>query len=100
VDGHASISSDVLASYSADAALEVPGVARLVEGHLPRQRGVRVTGEDGAVRMALQLEVEWGASIPDVGREVQARVREYLARMTDVRLEGVDVTVESIEAPG
>jgi uncharacterized alkaline shock family protein YloU len=44
----------------------------------------------------LHLAVDWGASIPDVGREVQARVREYLQRMADVEPAAVDVVVDEI----
>jgi hypothetical protein len=33
MEGHASISSEVLASYAADAAREVHGVRGLVDGH-------------------------------------------------------------------
>ena len=99
MEGHASISNDVVARYAADAAREVTGVHALVESHLPRHRGVRVNGEDGRVRLELHLEVEWGAPIFDVGAEVERRVREYVERMTDVRLDGVDVVVDEIAAP-
>ncbi len=99
VEGHASISPDILASYAADAAREVGGVRGLVESHLHRHRGVRVSGDDGGVRLELHLAVDWGASIPELGLAVQARVREYLGRMTDVRLEAVDVVVDEIGAP-
>jgi uncharacterized alkaline shock family protein YloU len=95
-EGHATISNDVIARYAADAARDVPGVRALVESHLPRHRGVRVNGDDGAVRLELHLEVEWGAAIYDVGAEVQRRVREYVERMTDVRLDGVDVVVDEV----
>ncbi len=97
--GRASISPDILARYASDSALEVEGVRRLVESHLPRHRGARVTEEDGAVRVELRLAVEWGASIPDVGRAVQVRVREYLARIADVEPETVDVVVDEVVAP-
>ena len=99
MEGHASISSDILASYAADAAQEVAGVRGLVEGHLPRQRGVRVSRDDGGVKLELHLAVDWGASIPELGREVQARVRDYLGRMTDLRVESVDVVVDEIGQP-
>ena len=50
MEGHASISPEVIARYAGDAALEVEGVRRLVEGHLPRHRGVRIaSADDGAV---------------------------------------------------
>jgi uncharacterized alkaline shock family protein YloU len=92
----ASISSDILARYAADAAREVDGVRRLIDSPLPRQKGVRVAEEDGAVRVELHLEVEWGAAIPEVGRAVQERVVEYLGRMAQVTPAGVDVVVDAV----
>jgi uncharacterized alkaline shock family protein YloU len=94
--GRASISSDILARYASDAAREVEGVRGLVESHLHRHRGARVVEQDGAIRVELHLEVEWGASIPDVGRAVQQRVRDYLARMAEVDPTAVDVVVDEI----
>ncbi len=96
MEGHAVISSEILASYAGDAAREVSGVRGLVESTLHRHRGVRVTSEDGRVSIELHLEVDWGASIPELGRGVQRRVREYLARMTDVNLAAVNVVVDEI----
>jgi uncharacterized alkaline shock family protein YloU len=96
VDGQASISADILARYAADAAREVPGVRGVAESPLPGRRGVRVANEDGDVRVELHLTVEWNASIPDLGREVQTRVREYLLRMADVEPASVDVVVDEI----
>jgi len=94
--GQASISADILARYAADAAQEVVGVRGVAESPLPGRRGVRVASEDGAVRVELHLAVDWGASIPAVGREVQARVREYLLRMADVDPAAVDVVVDEV----
>jgi uncharacterized alkaline shock family protein YloU len=95
----ATISSDILASYAADAAREVEGVCGLVESTLHRHKGVRVLEEDGRVRIELHLAVDWGVSVPDVGREVQGRVAAYLARMASVQPEAVDVVVDEIGAP-
>jgi uncharacterized alkaline shock family protein YloU len=92
----ATISSDILASYAADAAREVEGVRGLVESTLHRHKGVRVEEHDGTVRIELHLEVEWGASIPDVGREVQRSVAAYLARMASIEPQAVDVVVDEI----
>jgi uncharacterized alkaline shock family protein YloU len=92
----ATISSDILASYAADAACEVDGVRGLVESPLHRHKGVRIVDEDGRVRVELHLAVEWGASIPQVGREVQQRVAAYLERMAKVDPEVVDVIVDEI----
>jgi uncharacterized alkaline shock family protein YloU len=96
MEGQASISADILARYAADAAREVPGVRGVSDSPLPGRRGVRVVTDDGAVRVELHLAVDWGASIPELGRDVQARVREYLLRMADVDPAAVDVTVDEI----
>jgi len=92
----ATISSDILASYAADAAREVAGVRGLVESTLHRHKGVRVLEGDGSMRVELHLEVEWGASIPDVGRAVQQQVAGYLERMAQIKPEAVDVVVDEI----
>jgi uncharacterized alkaline shock family protein YloU len=92
----ATISSDVLASYAADAAREVDGVRGLVESTLHRHKGVRIVETDGRVRVELHIAVDWGASIPDVGRALQLRVAAYLARMASVEAEAVDVVVDEI----
>jgi uncharacterized alkaline shock family protein YloU len=95
----ATISSEVLASYAADAAREVVGVRGFVESTLPRQKGVRVLEGEGGVRLELHIAVDWGASIPDVGAELQRRVSEYLARMASIEAEAVDVVVDEIGPP-
>ena len=100
MEGGASISPEILASYAADAARDVAGVRGLVERHLPRHRGVRVSAEDGAVRVEVHVGLEWGARGPEVGREVQRRVRDYLGRMADVDPEAVDVVVDEVGPPG
>ena len=91
MESHASISPDVLASYAADAAREVAGV----RGFAGR-RAIRVSEEDGRVVVELHLDVDWGASIPEVAADVQSRVGEYLARMADVETPRVDVVVDEI----
>jgi uncharacterized alkaline shock family protein YloU len=96
VAGQASISTDILARYAADAAREVEGVRGLAERALPGRRGVKVSGADGGVRVELHLVVSWGVSIPDLGQDVQARVRDYLRRMADVEPAAVDVVVDEI----
>ena len=97
MEGQSSISTDILARYAADAAGEVVGVRGLSESSIPGRRGgVRVSSDDAGVRVELHLVVDWGASVPAVGREVQEQVREYLLRMADVEPASVDVVVEEI----
>lgn len=94
--GQASISTEILARYAADAAREVDGVRGLADNPLPRKHAVRVSGENGTVRVELHLVTEWGASIPAVGRRVQDRVGEYLRQMADVEAAAVEVIVDAV----
>jgi uncharacterized alkaline shock family protein YloU len=86
------ISPDVVARYAADAAREVDGVGRIVEGV---RKGIRVEGDE----IELHLSVRWGASIPEVGAEVQRSVAAYLERMTDSRPAAVNVVVDEVDGP-
>ena len=90
MEGHSSISSDVLARYAADAARDVPGVHGLVGRH----DGVKVVREEGRVELELHLELDWGASAGAVGAAVQAHVADCLARMANVRPQSIDVVVD------
>jgi uncharacterized alkaline shock family protein YloU len=98
VEGHSSISTEVLATYAADAARETPGVTDIAESPLHRH-GARVTESSGGLRVELHLAVEWGISVPEVGVAVQERVAEYLGRMADVVPASIDVVVEQVAAP-
>ena len=88
MEGQASISTEILGRYAGDAAREVIGVRDLHGRH-----AVKV---DEDLRVEVHLAVEWGASIPQIGRSVQARVREYLLRMADVEPASVEVVVDEI----
>jgi uncharacterized alkaline shock family protein YloU len=88
---NASISSEILGRYAADAAREVPGVRALA-----RRRSVKITGDGDTVRVEVHVAVEWGASIPELAGGIRARVREYLVRMADIEPAEVDVIVDEI----
>jgi uncharacterized alkaline shock family protein YloU len=96
VADQASIATDILARYAADAAREVEGVRRVVDRPIPGRRGVRVAGGN-AVRVEVHVVAESGASLPAVGARVQKRVREYLGSMADVEPASVDVVVDAVE---
>ena len=99
MEGHSSISPEVLGSYAADAAREVDGVHSLVETPLARHRGVRVTEAAGAVSVELHLALDWGANVAAAGAAVQRRVADFLARMADIRPTAIDVVVDEIRPP-
>ena len=99
MEGHAVISADVLASYAADAALEVTGVHGLVGSALHRHEGVKVSREDGKVGVELHVALDWGAAAGAVGTELQTHVAECLLRMADVRLDSVEIVVDEFAPP-
>jgi uncharacterized alkaline shock family protein YloU len=67
--------------------------ARLRKGR--RRLGVEL--EDGRARAELQLIVAYGLVLPEVSALVQERVADALARMCDVAVDAVDVTVEELD---
>lgn len=91
MEGQASISTEILGRYAGDAAREIAGVRDLHGRH-----AVKVEQSDGDLRVEVHLAVEWGASIPTVGKGVQDRVREYLLHMADVEPVAVEVVVDEI----
>ena len=99
MEGQAVISTDVLASYAADAALEVTGVQRLVGSALHRHEGVKVSREDGKVGVELHVALDWGAGAGAVGAQVQAHVADCLLRMADIRPDRVEVVVDEFAPP-
>jgi uncharacterized alkaline shock family protein YloU len=90
VTGHSVVSPEVLARYAGDAAREVDGVLRVVEGV---RKGIRVDGEVFELHLALR----WGVSIPEVGAAVQQNVADYLERMTETRPAAVNVVVDEVD---
>jgi uncharacterized alkaline shock family protein YloU len=66
--------------------------ARLRKG----RRRLGVEFEDGRARADLRLVVAYGRVLPEVCVTVQERVADALARMCDVEVEAVHVTVEEL----
>ena len=62
-----------------------------------RRRRLGVELENGRARAELQLAVAYGRVLPETAAAVQERVADALARMCDVEVEAVDVTVEALE---
>jgi uncharacterized alkaline shock family protein YloU len=90
--GSVRISEAALTEIVRRAVASVDG-ARLRKGR--RRLGVEL--ENGRARAELQLAVAYGRVLPDVSAAVQERVADALARMCDVEVEAVDVTVEELD---
>ena len=80
-NGNVHISQEVLESITIGAAREVDGVCNVAPANaLPdfmkkvASRGVRITGEEGALTIDLCLVVNYGVVIPEVAQKVQNSV--------------------------
>jgi uncharacterized alkaline shock family protein YloU len=80
----------------------VQRAAESVEGARVRRprRGLDLRLEDGRARVELELAVQYGIVLPDVARDVQARVAGALETMVDLDVEAVDVSIEELEGAG
>ena len=77
----------------------VQRAAESVEGARVRRprRGLDLRLEDGRVRVELELAVRYGIVLPDLARDVQARVADALSAMIELDVEAVDVSIEELE---
>jgi uncharacterized alkaline shock family protein YloU len=89
--GSVRVSEAALTEIVRRAVASVEG-ARLRKGR--RRLGVEI--EDGRARAELRLVVSYGRVLPEISAAVQERVADALARMCDVEVEAVDVTVEEL----
>jgi hypothetical protein len=71
---------------------EVPGV---LIGRCTLDGDVTRAGEP--VRVALTMSVVWGDPLPDLAQRVRERVHAALLRHTELRVEGIDVTVVDVQ---
>jgi uncharacterized alkaline shock family protein YloU len=80
----------------------VQRAAETVEGARVRRpkRGLEVQVDEGGVRVELELAARYGVVLPDLARDVQARVADALTTMVELEVQGVDVSVEELEGGG
>jgi uncharacterized alkaline shock family protein YloU len=89
--GSVRVSEAALSEIVRRAVASVDG-ARLRKGR--RRLGVEL--EEGRASAELRLVVVYGRILPEVCADVQERVADALARMCDVEVGEVDVTVEEL----
>jgi uncharacterized alkaline shock family protein YloU len=96
------VRNDAGAITITDAALTqiVVQAAEAVDGARVRRRPLRklpLDIDDNTARVDLGLAVAYGRVLPDVARDVQARVTDALTRMCGLDVAAVDVTVEELD---
>lgn len=107
--GKVGISEDVLAIMAGIAAMEVDGVAS-INKNATRQliaklgikslaHGVRVTEEDGALNVSINLNLEYESNAAEVSAQVQEKVKTCVQNMTGLTVEAVNVSIAGVELP-
>lgn len=108
--GDTRIADDVLFITAAQAALEVPGVVGMsgglsddvakLMGKEKAAKGVRITSEGRMLNVTVYLNVEYGANIPELALNVQAKVKSNILDLTGYAVQHVDVHIESVVRAG
>lgn len=104
--GEVKIAADVVATIAGIAASEVDGVKSLV-GNLTNEfigklgvknlsKGVKVTMEEDAVCVDMNLNMKYGYSIPKVTAQVQERVSQQIEMMTGLMVPEVNVRIADV----
>lgn len=75
----------------------VTRAAQSVDGAKVRRRGVDLKLAGDEARIRLELNVRYGAVLPEVGRDVQDAVAGALARMCGIEAATVSLHVEELE---
>jgi uncharacterized alkaline shock family protein YloU len=91
-NGTITVTPSALAGLVTQAAEGVDG-AQIRRGR--RRLDVDVT--DRNVHVRVELTARYGIVLPDLAREVQARVADALTKMCSLDVEAVDVSVEEVE---
>jgi uncharacterized alkaline shock family protein YloU len=107
--GNIHISEEVLAAIAAAATLEVEGVNALsanlgsdlaeLLGKKHLTKGIQVTLEEEKVKVELSVLMEYGHTIPEVGKAVQDNVKNAMESITGLDVASVNVSVAGVVFP-
>ena len=102
------IANDVVAVIAGVAVSEVSGVASMsggfaggitevLSGKKNLSKGIKVDSNEKAVKIDVNIIVEYGTRIPDVAFEIQNRVKKAVESMTGLKVEEVNVHVQGVK---
>ncbi len=100
IPGRVIVAPEVLRTIVRQAALQVPGVARLAPmrvGPWPLAEGVRLTVVEDRVRVDVALVVRPEARFREVARQVQEEVARSLRDLTGLEVEAVNILIADVE---
>ena len=104
--GNIHISEEVLAAITAAATLEVEGVNGLsanlgsdlaeLLGKKSLTKGIHIQMDEDKVKVELSILMNYGSTIPEVGKAVQDNVKNAVESMTGVKVTAVNINVSGI----
>jgi uncharacterized alkaline shock family protein YloU len=114
-DGKISVAQNVVSKIAGMACREISGVAAMGSGgsrafgaikeRIPGSSGPNVSQgvgvEVGETQAAIDLDIviEYGVSVADLGRSIQRNVKQSVERMTGLDVVEVNVTVDDVKLP-
>ena len=106
--GNVEISEEVIGSIASLAALEVEGVAEMVGGitkgiveklgKKSYSKGVKIVRNDNEIIIDLNIIVDFGVQIQNVGYNVQKKVKQSVEVMTGLSVVQINVNVEGVQS--
>lgn len=104
------IADDVVSIIAGKAVSEISGVAgmaggfaggisEVLSGKKNLSKGIKVDVGEKAVKIDVNIIVEYGARIPDVAFEIQNRVKKAIETMTGLNVTAVNVHVQGVNIP-
>lgn len=104
--GDIKVADEVISIVASLAAQEVEGIVGMsgglaeglneLLGKKSFAKGVRVTVEGHVVKVAVYVNVEYGACIPEVALAAQEKVKEAIENMTGYEVKFVDVHIQGV----
>lgn len=104
--GEVKIADEVVAIIAGLAASEVKGVASMA-GNVTRDlieklgvkslsKGVKVQVEDGEVKVAMNINIDYGYSVPETCTKIQDKVKTAIETMTGLEVSEVNIKIASV----
>lgn len=104
--GTVRVADEVVAVIAGLAATEVKGVSSIeggISGNMVARKGikalskgVRVTIDGNQVKVDMGLNLDYGYSIPEIGAQVQQKVRTAIENMTGMHVTDVNINVADV----
>jgi len=104
--GNVKISDEVVAAIASVAAMEIPGVVNMsggftggfseMLGKKSQSKGVKVELNDNDAIIDVNIIVEYGKNISEIGKKVQENVKNSVETMTELNVSQVNVYIQGV----